>query len=47
MKRSTIIGCTPDALAALAPAATLLAGSEGLDAHGRSISIRLNPRGPA
>lgn len=47
MKRSTIIGCTPDALAALAPAAGVLAASEGLDAHGRSISIRLNPRGKA
>jgi histidinol dehydrogenase len=45
MKRSTIIGCTPDALAALAPPATFLAGSEGLDAHARSISIRLDPRG--
>ncbi|MSP42812.1 MAG: histidinol dehydrogenase [Alphaproteobacteria bacterium] len=47
MKRSTIIGCTPDALAALAPAATLLAGSEGLEAHARSISIRLETRGKA
>ncbi|MEQ1889949.1 MAG: histidinol dehydrogenase, partial [Alphaproteobacteria bacterium] len=45
MKRTTIIGCTPDALAALAPAAMTLAASEGLDAHGRSIAIRLNPRG--
>ena len=45
MKRSTIMGCTPDALAALAPAAVTLAASEGLDAHGRSISIRINPRG--
>jgi histidinol dehydrogenase len=44
MKRTTIIGCTPDALAALAPAATTLAASEGLHAHGRSITIRLNAR---
>ncbi len=45
MKRTTIIGCTPDTLAALAPAATTLASSEGLEAHARSISIRLNARG--
>ncbi len=45
MKRTTIIGCTPDALAALAPAAVTLASSEGLEAHGRSIAIRLNARG--
>jgi|GWRWMinimDraft_9_1066018.scaffolds.fasta_scaffold00063_2 histidinol dehydrogenase len=45
MKRTTIIGCTPDALAALAPAVATLASSEGLEAHGRSISIRLNARG--
>lgn len=45
MKRTTLIGCTPDALAALAPAAIALAASEGLEAHGRSISIRSNPRG--
>jgi len=44
MKRSTIIGCTPEALAALAPATLSLAASEGLDAHGRAISIRLNAR---
>ena len=44
MKRTTIIGCTPDALAALAPAATTLAQAEGLHAHGRSITIRLNSR---
>ncbi len=44
MKRTTIIGCTPDALAALAPAAMTLAASEGLDAHGRSIAMRLNSR---
>lgn len=44
MKRTTIIGCTPDALAALAPAAITLAGHEGLDAHARSMAIRINPR---
>ena len=30
------------ALAALAPAAVTLAETEGLEAHGRSVSIRLN-----
>lgn len=42
MKRTSILGCDPGALAALAPAAVALAGTEGLDAHGRSVSIRLN-----
>ena len=32
----------PEALAALGPAALALAEAEGLGAHGRSISIRLN-----
>ena len=34
-----------EALAALAPAALALAEAEGLGAHGRSVSIRLNRRG--
>jgi histidinol dehydrogenase len=42
MKRTTLLGCDPSTLAALAPAAVTLAQTEGLDAHGRSISIRLN-----
>jgi histidinol dehydrogenase len=42
MKRTTIIGCTREALAALGPAAATLADAEGLDAHARSIRIRLN-----
>ncbi len=45
MKRTSLVACTPDALAALAPAALALAHAEGLGAHGRSISIRLNRRG--
>jgi histidinol dehydrogenase len=45
MKRTSLVACTPDALAALAPAALALARAEGLGAHGRSISIRLNRRG--
>jgi histidinol dehydrogenase len=42
MKRTSILGCDPGSLAALAPAATTLATTEGLEAHGRSVSIRLN-----
>ncbi len=42
MKRTSILGCDPAALAELAPAAIELARTEGLDAHGRSVAIRLN-----
>ncbi|MEM1139413.1 MAG: histidinol dehydrogenase [Pseudomonadota bacterium] len=42
LKRSTLLKCTPDALRALGPSAMRLATAEGLDAHGRSIGIRLN-----
>ena len=45
LKRTSIVACTPEALAALGPAAMTLAEAEGLDAHGRSVSIRLNRRG--
>jgi len=45
LKRTSIVACTPDALAALGPAALALAEAEGLSAHGRSVSIRLNRRG--
>lgn len=42
MKRTSILGCTPSALAELAGPAMILAETEGLDAHGRSVGIRLN-----
>jgi len=42
MKRTSILGCDPGSLAELAPAAVTLAETEGLQAHGRSVSIRLN-----
>jgi len=42
MKRTSILGCDPGALSALADAAITIAGVEGLDGHGRSIAIRLN-----
>jgi len=44
LKRTSLVACTADALAALAPAALALADAEGLGAHGRSVSIRLNRR---
>ena len=44
MKRSTLMACDADSLAAIGPAAVALAGAEGLGAHARSVSIRLNAR---
>jgi len=44
MKRTSILKCGPDQLRALAPAAIALGEAEGLDAHARSVAIRLNPR---
>jgi len=43
MKRSSILKLGTDALRALGPAAITLAYCEGLDAHARSVAIRLNP----
>jgi histidinol dehydrogenase len=45
LKRTSLVSCTPESLAALGPAALALAEAEGLGAHGRSVSIRLNRRG--
>ncbi|MGO4667125.1 histidinol dehydrogenase [Bosea sp. 2RAB26] len=42
MKRTSLLKCGIDGLRALAPAATQLAEAEGLQAHGRSVTIRLN-----
>ncbi len=42
MKRTSILKCDSAALAKLGPAAVALARSEGLDAHARSVSIRMN-----
>jgi histidinol dehydrogenase len=42
MKRTSIVRCDPASLATIGPAAVALATAEGLDAHGRSVSIRLN-----
>ena len=42
VKRSSILKLGPEQLKALAPAAIALAKAEGLDAHARSVAIRLN-----
>jgi histidinol dehydrogenase len=42
MKRTSILRLGPDQLRALGPAAIALAQSEGLEAHARSVAIRLN-----
>ncbi|SDR60528.1 histidinol dehydrogenase [Rhizobiales bacterium GAS113] len=42
MKRTTLLDATRAGLAELAPAAIALAEAEGLDAHARSVSARLN-----
>ena len=42
MKRTSLLGCDPGSLRELSQAAITLAETEGLAAHGRSISIRLN-----
>jgi histidinol dehydrogenase len=44
MKRTSLLRCGPDQLGALGPAAIALAQAEGLDAHARSVAMRLNPR---
>ncbi|RTL52138.1 MAG: histidinol dehydrogenase [Bradyrhizobiaceae bacterium] len=42
MKRTSILKCGPDQLRALGPAAMTLGEAEGLQAHARSVGIRLN-----
>ncbi|MBS0504999.1 MAG: histidinol dehydrogenase [Proteobacteria bacterium] len=41
MKRTSFLGCSPQALAELGPAAVALAEAEGLPAHARSVALRL------
>ena len=41
MKRSSVVACDPAGLAALGPAGIALARAEGLEAHARSLEIRL------
>jgi histidinol dehydrogenase len=42
MKRTSILKCGPEQLRALGDAAIALGTAEGLDAHARSVAIRLN-----
>jgi len=42
MKRTSILKCDADALRAIGPAAVRLARAEGLEAHARSVALRLN-----
>lgn len=44
MKRNSLIECTEQSLREIGPAAMILAEEEGLQAHGRSIGIRLNKK---
>jgi histidinol dehydrogenase len=44
MKRTSLVSCTPEALAAIGPAAVTLAETEGLPAHARSVALRINSR---
>lgn len=43
MKKTSILKCTSASLAVLGPAAVTLGKSEGLDAHARSVQMRLTP----
>src|ERR1700733_171938 len=46
MKRTSILKCGPDQLRALGPAAMTLGKAEGLDAHARSVGLRLGANRP-
>jgi histidinol dehydrogenase len=41
MKRTSILGCTPESLGRIGPAGVAIAGAEGLQAHGLSVALRL------
>ncbi|ACK51979.1 Histidinol dehydrogenase [Methylocella silvestris BL2] len=41
MKKTSILKCGPDSLVVLGPAAVALGRAEGLDAHARSVALRL------
>jgi histidinol dehydrogenase len=45
MKRTSLLRCDASSLRALAPAAIALGRAEGLEAHARSVAIRLNEGG--
>jgi histidinol dehydrogenase len=41
MKRTSLLSCGPEGLKAIGPAAVTLARAEGLEAHARSVALRL------
>lgn len=41
MKRTSFLACSPNAVAAIGPAAVALAEAEGLPAHAKSVAVRL------
>ncbi len=47
MKRTTLVRCDPKSIQEIGPAACTLAEAEGLDAHARSVSLRLRSEGKA
>jgi len=44
MKRTTLLGCDAKSLAEIGPHAAVLAESEGLDAHGLSVTARFSQK---
>jgi histidinol dehydrogenase len=44
MKRTSILKCGPEQLRVLGPVAMTLGKAEGLEAHSRSVGLRLNPK---
>jgi histidinol dehydrogenase len=46
MKRSSFVGCTPEGIAAIGPAAVTLAEAEGFGAHALSVALRLGDGKP-
>jgi len=42
MKRTSILKCSADALRAIGPDAITIGRAEGLEAHARSVAMRLN-----
>jgi histidinol dehydrogenase len=47
LKRTTLLACTAESLAALGPAAAALARAEGLAGHARAVEMRLRATRPA
>ena len=43
LRRTSVVGCSEEGLAAIGPSASVLAEAEGLDAHRLSVDVRLGP----